>query len=129
MTPYFPGGSTPNGTPGGDKWARVLCGQIGWLSEPPHPVDADCSGSTNLKMQTHGKSTKKSRSTENTPRNPHQPGDCDHLETARKKHVSRVNPYSPASIDTGFAEMGLARLSQSVKTTNVTHTDRYRQTD
>ena len=38
------------------------------------------------------------------------------------KHVPRVSPYSPASsIDTGFVEIGLAQLSQSVKTTNVTY--------
>ena len=60
--------------------------------------------------------------TENTPRNPHQPSDCDQLETARDKNVPRVSPYSPASIDPGFVEIGLVQLSQSVKTTNVTHT-------
>ena len=32
MTPYFSGESTINGTPGGDRWARILGGQIGWLS-------------------------------------------------------------------------------------------------
>ena len=48
-----------------------------------------------------------------------------------KKHVPRVSPYSPASIDPGFVEIGLVQLSQSVKTTNVTHTVRHtdRQTD
>ena len=46
-----------------------------------------------------------------------------------KKHVPRVSPYSPTSTDTGFVEVGLVQLSQSVKTTNVTHTLRYRQTD
>ena len=46
----FSGGSTLNGTPGGDKWARVLCGKIGWLSDPLHRVEADCSGCTSLKM-------------------------------------------------------------------------------
>ena len=40
------------------------------------------------------------------------------------KHVPRVSPYSPASIDPGFVEIGLVQLSQSVKTTNVTHTHR-----
>ena len=45
MTPYLSGGSTINGTPGGDRWARVLGGQIGRLSEPLHLVDADSSGS------------------------------------------------------------------------------------
>ena len=39
-----------------------------------------------------------------------------------KKHVPRVSPYSPASIDPGFVEIGLLKLSQSVKTTKVTHT-------
>ena len=39
-----------------------------------------------------------------------------------RKHVTRVSPYSPASIDPGFVEIGLVQLSQSVKTTNVTHT-------
>ena len=38
------------------------------------------------------------------------------------KHVPRVSPYSPASIDPEFVEIGLVQLSQSVKTTNVTHT-------
>ena len=37
------------------------------------------------------------------------------------KHVPRVSPYSPTSIDPGFVEIGLVQLSQSVKTTNVTH--------
>ena len=39
-----------------------------------------------------------------------------------KKHVPRASPYLPASIDPGFVEIGLVQLSQSVKTTNVTHT-------
>ena len=42
------------------------------------------------------------------------------------KHVPRVSPYSPASIDPGFVEIGLVQLSQSVKNTNVTHTHRRR---
>ena len=43
------------------------------------------------------------------------------------KHVPRVSRYSAASKDPGFVEIGLVQLSQSVKTTNVTHT--HRQTD
>ena len=82
LTPNFSGGSTLNGIPGGDRWARVLCGQIGWLSEPLHRIDADCSGCTNLKMQTHGKKGKKIHPTQNTARNPQQPGDRVQLETA-----------------------------------------------
>ena len=45
------------------------------------------------------------------------------------KHVPRVSPYSPASIDPGFVEIGLVQLSQSAKTTNVTHTQTDRQTN
>ena len=59
------------------------------------------------------KNTKKSRRAQNTPRNPQQHGDRDHLETARD--VPRVSLYSPASIDPGFVEIDFAQLSQSVK--------------
>ena len=38
-----------------------------------------------------------------------------------RKHVPRASPYSPASIDPGFVEIGLVQISPSVKTTNVTH--------
>ena len=38
------------------------------------------------------------------------------------KHVPRVSPYSHAFINPAFVEIGLVQLSQSVKTTNVTHT-------
>ena len=31
------------------------------------------------------------------------------------KHVPRVSPYSPASIESEFVEIGLVQLSQSVK--------------
>ena len=45
-------------------------------------------------------------------------------------HVPRSSPYLLASIDAEFVEIGLVQLSQSVKTTNVTHTltDTHRQT-
>ena len=61
MTPcstYFLGGSTLNGTPGGDRWARVLGGQVDWLSDPLHRFEAYCSGSRNLTIQTHRKHEK-----------------------------------------------------------------------
>ena len=41
-----------------------------------------------------------------------------------RKHVPRVSPYFPASKNPGFVEIGPVQLSQSVKTTNVTHTHR-----
>ena len=62
------------------------------------------------KAKNEQKNGKKSRPTQNTPQNPHQPSDRDHLETA-KTHVPRVSPYSPASIDTGFMEIGFVQLS------------------
>ena len=45
------------------------------------------------------------------------------------KHVPRVSPYSPAYIDPGSVEIGLVQLSQSIKTTNVTHTQTDRQAE
>ena len=45
------------------------------------------------------------------------------------EHVPRASPCSPKSIDTGFVESGLVQFSQSVKTTNVTHTLIDTQTD
>ena len=38
------------------------------------------------------------------------------------KHVPRISPYLPGSIDPGCVEIGVVQLSQLVKTTNVTHT-------
>ena len=47
-----------------------------------------------------------------------------------KKHVPRVSPSSLASIDSGFVEIGLVQLSQSVKTTNsMSHTRTHILTD
>ena len=39
------------------------------------------------------------------------------------KHVPRVRPHLPVSIDPEFVEIALVQLSQSVKTTNITHKD------
>ena len=73
----------------GIGWARVVGGQIGRLSLPLHRVDGGCSGSTNLKMQTHGKH-EQSRRIQNTPRNPRHPAAADNLETARAEtHPTR----------------------------------------
>ena len=86
---YFSVGNTLNGTPGGDRWTRVPCGQIGWLSKPLHRVDADCSGCTNLKIQTHGKNTGKNlphpiHTISTTARRPRPPRD------GARKHTSHV---------------------------------------
>ena len=49
---------------------------------------------------------------QNTPRYPQQPGDRDHLERRATRHIPRVSPYTPASIDPGFVEIGHVQLSQ-----------------
>ena len=53
--------------------------------------------------------------TQNTPRKPQQPADRDQLETAGDEKRPPRWPYSLASIDPGFVEIGLVQLSQSVK--------------
>ena len=82
------------------------------------------------KKKNGEKKHKKIRRTQNTPRNPQQPGDRNQLETACDDHVPRVSPYFPDSVDPGFVQIGLVQLSQLVKMTNVTHTHNTdRQTD
>ena len=50
-----------------------------------------------------------------TPRNPQQPGDRDHLETACDETRPRVSPYSHASsIDPGFVEVDLTCIHASI---------------
>ena len=80
-----------------------------------------------VRRKTIRKKNAKSRCTKNTPRIRSSPATATTSRRRATKHVPRFSPYSPASIDPGFVEIGLVQLSQSVKTTNVTHTDR--QTD
>ena len=79
--------------------------------------------------KTKRKINTKSRRTQSTPRNPQQPGDRDHLETACDVTRLMLSPYSPTYIDPGFVQIGLVQLSHSVKTMNVTHTLTDTQTD
>ena len=46
-----------------------------------------------------------------------------------RKHVPRVSPYSLVCIDPEFVEIDVVRLSQSIKTTDLTHTLTDTQTD
>ena len=92
LTSNFSGGSTLNGTPGGDRWARVLGGQIDWLSDPLRRVHAGCSetGSTNeFENANSWKARKKIRPTQNTPRNSQPPGDRDQLEARGETRSTR----------------------------------------
>ena len=87
----------------------------------PHTCSRPCAFKKKIgKKKQH----EKIRPTENTTRNPHQPSDCNHSRQRATKRVPRVSPYLPDSIDPVFMAIGLVQLSQSVKTTNVTHTDR-----
>ena len=81
------------------------------------------------KKQNWRKKTNKS----DAPKRHHEiyssPATATNSRRCATKHVPRVSPYPPASIDPEFVEIGLVQLSQSVKTTNVTHTLTDRQTD
>ena len=126
LTPNFSGGSTLNGTPGWDRWARVFGGQIGWLWDPIHRVHAGCSetGSTNeFETANSWKARKKKIAPPKTHHEIHcRPATATTSRRRAAKNVPRVSPHSPASVDPGFVKIGLVQLSQSVKTTNVTYT-------
>ena len=51
-----------------------------------------------------------------------RPATANNSKRRAAKHVPRVSPHSPALTDPGFVKIGLVQLSQTVKTTNVTHT-------
>ena len=122
MTTYFSGGSTINGISSGDRWARVL-GWADWLAvRAPSPsrwllLWAYEFGNTNSwKKRKNLAPPKTYRETRISPAT---------ATTSRRratKHVPRVSPYSPASIDPGFVEIGHVQLSQSVKR-RMLHTD------
>ena len=83
----------------------------------------------NLKQQTHGKQEKKLRSTQTHHEIHSRPATATNSRRCAAKHVPRVSPHSPASIDPGFVKISLVQLSQSVEATNVTHTLTDTQTD
>ena len=82
------------------------------------------AGRVRSKKNKSQKKNETIRPTQNTPRNSQQPGDRDHLETARDETRSTRLPTLARSDRFRLVEIGVVQLSQSVKTTNVTHTDR-----
>ena len=74
------------------------------------------------KNKIEKKITKKSAPPETHHEIHSSPATASNSKRHARKHVRRVSPSSPASIDPGFAEIGLVQLSQSIKTTNVTDT-------
>ena len=132
LTPNFSGGITLNGAPVGDRWARVLGGQIGWLSDPFRRVHVGCSEirSTNefeianswkarTKISPHPKHTTKITAAQR-PRL---------TRDGARRNTFHVGPHSPVSIDPGFVKIGLVQLSHSEKTTNVARTLTHGQTN
>ena len=80
------------------------------------------------------KKNRKKNTKKSTPPNTHHEihGSRATATTSKRratKHVPRVSLYLPASIDSGFVDIGFAQLPQSVKQTNVPHTHTDRQTD
>ena len=87
----------------------------------PHTCSRPC-------VRRKKKAEKKTRKNPAAPKTHHESHSSTATTTASRrhvmKHVPRIRLHSPASIDPGFVEIGLVQLSQSVKTTNVTHTHR-----
>ena len=82
------------------------------------------------KKKYNRKNTEKKSAPPKTHREIHSsPAIASNSRRHARKHVTRVSPHCPASIDPGFVEIGLVQLSQSAKTTNVTHTLTETQTD
>ena len=88
----------------------------------PHTCSRPC-------VRRKKKAEKKTRKNPAAPKTHHDshsnPATATISRRRATKHVPRVRPPSPASIDPGFVEIGLVQLSQSVKTTNIRHTDRH----
>ena len=87
----------------------------------PHTCSRPCVFEEKRKTRTK-KNTKKSTAPETHHEIHSNSATATNSRRRATEHVPRVSPYSSAPIDPGFVEMGLVQLSQSVKTTNVTHT-------
>ena len=75
------------------------------------------------KEQNRIKNTERSGAPKTQDENHSSPTTAIDSRRRATNHVLRVSLFPPSSIDPGFVEIGLVQLSQSVKTTNVTHTD------
>ena len=87
-----------------------------------------------VRVRRKRKTRKKKRKNPAPPKAHHETHISPATETTSKRrtkyHVPRVSPCSPVSIHTGFVEIGLAQLSQSVKTTNsMSHMRTHAHTD
>ena len=77
------------------------------------------------------RSKKKKRKESAPPKTHHEIHSSPATGTTSRRFVTKnipcLSPRSPASVDPGFVEIDLVQLSQTVKTTSVTHA--HRQTD
>ena len=81
------------------------------------------AGRVRSKEKKNKKKTRKNPAALKTRRETHfNPATATTSRQTATTRAPRVYPRSPASIDPGFVEIGRVQLSQSVKTTNVTHT-------
>ena len=86
----------------------------------PHTCSRPCAFEYNKKSRK--KNHEKIRPAQNTQQIHSNPATATTSRRRATKHGPRVSPYSPDSIDPVFVEIGFVQLSQSAKTTNVTHT-------
>ena len=107
----------------GIGWPRVLDGQVGRLSLPIF-TESTLTAPTLKKFENANSWKHENPAAPKTHHEIHNtPATATTSRRRAMKHVPRVSPCSPASIDPEFVEVGLVQLSQSVKTTNVSHTD------
>ena len=113
------------------KRNSIFCGLFGYVhtsrevneARLPHTCSRPCAFE---EKKFEKKNAKKSA----PPKTHHEihssPATASNSRRHARKHVPSVSPYSPASMDPEFVEIGLVQHSQSVKTTYVTrtHTDR-----
>ena len=83
------------------------------------------AGRVRSKKKKNKKTREKIRPTQ-TPHEIHStPATASNARRHARKHVPHVSPYSPASMDPGFTEIGLVQLSVSKNDECYTHTDRH----
>ena len=91
-----------------------------------------------VRSKTKNIREKKTNTSEHAPPKTHHeihssPAIATTLRRRAAKHVPCISPYSPASIDPGFVEIGLVQLALAISKSDewmcYTNTDRHRQTD
>ena len=91
----------------------------------PHTCSRPCAfkGKQNRKTHTYTRKKKKKSAPPKTHHEVHSsPATATTSRRRATKHVPRVSPYSPASIDPRFVEIDIVQLSQISKNMNVAHT-------